>query len=176
MRSKWWWLLAVAMLSAPAAAQEAGTVLKEDTLRAEPYADAKILASLRKGAPVTILKRTSGWYQVKAQATTGWVRMLSVRRGAASQGNVAKDVSGVGAISTGRAGTGQVVSTTGVRGLSEAELKNARFDEAQIKKAESFAVSAQAAQTFAAQGKLTVHKFDYLPVPQQSAQAQGGPR
>jgi uncharacterized protein YgiM (DUF1202 family) len=176
-----WMRLLVLMLwlsfgAGPVLAQEAGTMLKEDVLRAEPYADAQVALSLKKGAAVTILKRTGGWYQVKAGATQGWVRMLSVRRGGASQTNAMKEASGAAAIATGRAGTGQVVSTTGVRGLSEADLKAAKYDEAQIKKAESFAVAAAVAQTFAQQGKLKAMQFDYLPAPAQTESSQAGRR
>jgi len=173
MRSICAWVLALALFPLAAAAQEPGTVLKDDTLRAEPYADAKPVGNLKKGSAVTIVKRGSGWYQVKSGNTQGWVRMLSVRRGAAGQTNAAGEVGGVAAIATGRAGTGQIVSTTGVRGLSEQELKGAKFDEAQLKKAESFAVSGAEAKVFADRGALKARKFDYLPVPQQSA---GGPQ
>jgi hypothetical protein len=169
-------VLALALLPFPAPAQEAGSVLKDDTLRAEPYADAKPLADLRKGEQVTILQRASGWYQVRVGSTQGWVRMLSVRRGEPAKTGAAAEVGGVAALATGRAGTGQIVSTTGVRGLSEEELKGARFDEAQLKKAESFAVSRADAQTFAADAPLRSRQFDYLPAPapRSAGTAQGG--
>jgi hypothetical protein len=155
----------------PAAAQEVGVALKDDTVRAEPYADAKATSTLKKGTKVQILKRSSGWYQVKAGTQQGWVRMLSVRRGEPGKADVAKEVGGVAALSTGRAGTGQVVSTTGVRGLSEEELKGAKFDEAQLKKAQSFAAAADDARRYAAQGKLAARRFDYLADPARTADA-----
>ena len=71
------------------AAQEAGIALKADKLVAEPFADAKQVGSLAKGDAVTILKKTGGWYQVKAQGAQGWVRMLSVRRGEAGTSSAA---------------------------------------------------------------------------------------
>jgi hypothetical protein len=156
--------LGAVMIGAHAAqkkqAEEAGVVLKADRLRVEPFADAKQVGSLAKGDAVTILKKTGGWYQVKAAEAQGWVRMLSVRRGEAGKSSAAKDVA---ALSTGRAGTGQIVSTTGVRGLSEEELKAAKFDEVELKKAESFAVSKSDATGFAKKGKLVARAFDYLP-------------
>lgn len=177
MRSICACVLALSLLPFAAVAQEPGTALKDDTLRAEPYADAKPVGSLKKGAAVTIVKRGTGWYEIKLGSVQGWVRMLSVRRGAAGQASTAGEVGGVAALATGRAGTGQIVSTTGVRGLSEKELKGAKFDEAQLKKAESFAVSVAEAKTFADRGALQARRFDYLPVPQQSAAGpQGGRR
>lgn len=139
---------------------EAGVALKADKLRAEPFADAKQVGELSKGDAVTIVKKSGGWYQVKAAQAQGWVRMLSVRRGEAGKSNAAQEVA---ALSTGRAGTGQIVSTTGVRGLSEAELKAAKFDEPQLEKAESFAASKDAAKAFAQKGKLTARAVAYLP-------------
>jgi hypothetical protein len=157
--------VAMALLPATLLAQEAGVALKDDVLRAEPYADAKQVAAVKKGDTVSILKRTSGWYQVKSGRHQGWLRMLSVRRGQAAQGGAAAEAGGVAALSTGRAGTGQIVSTTGVRGLSEEELKDAKFDEAQIRKAESYAASRADADAFAAKGGLKSQRFDYLQAP-----------
>jgi len=138
---------------------EAGVALKADKLRAEPFADAKQVGELAKGDAVTIVKKSGGWYQVKTGEAQGWVRMLSVRRGEAGKSNAAQEVA---ALSTGRAGTGQIVSTTGVRGLSEEELKAAKFDEPQLEKAESFAASKDAATAFAHKGKLTARAVAYL--------------
>ena len=143
-----------------ATAQEEGVALKADKLVAEPFADAKQVGTLAKGDALTILNKKGGWFQVKAGAAQGWVRMLSVRRGTAGKGSAAKDVA---ALSTGRAGTGQIVSTTGVRGLSEEELKMAKYDEKELTKAESFAVAKADAARFAQKGKLLARAFNYLP-------------
>jgi hypothetical protein len=56
-----------------------------------------------------------------------------------------------------------VVATTGIRGLNEEELKAAQFNEAEVRLAESYAVSKEQAQQFATEGKLLARKFDYLP-------------
>ena len=168
MRTMEWirtWVMALGLLSLAAAVQEAGVAVKDDVLRAEPFADAKTVGSVAKGTQVGIVKKAGGWYQVQAGKTQGWVRMLSIRRGEATKVDVGKEVSGLAALSSGRAGTGQVVSTTGVRGLNEEELKGTKFNEAQLMKAQSFAASQGDAQDFAAKGRLKVRKFDYLPEP-----------
>jgi hypothetical protein len=89
--------------------------------------------------------------------------MLSVRKGKAARGG--SDASGLLGLASGRAGTGKVVATTGIRGLNEEELKAAKFDGKELERAESYATSKQAAAKFAAQGKLAARKFDYLPAP-----------
>lgn len=142
-------------------------MLKTDQIKAEPFNDAKTVAKVAKGDRVYILARQSGWLQVTVGAKKGWVRMLSVRRGQAAPKDAGKQLSGVAGLATGRAGTGEVVSSTGVRGLSEEELKAAEFDEAQIKLAESHAASADDAKAFAAQGKLAAQKVKSLPDPKE---------
>ncbi len=154
--------LLLAVTAASTLAQEGkGVVLKADKLVAEPFADAKQVGAVAKGDAVVILKKSGGWFQIKGAGAPGWVRMLSVRRGEAAKGNAAKDVA---ALSTGRAGTGQIVSTTGVRGLGEEDLKAARYDENELKKAESFRVSKTDAQAFAQKAGLQVQTVNHLAV------------
>ncbi len=157
-------LLLLAMLAVqPAIAAETGTALKADAIRAEPFADAKTLGSLATGDKVSILKKDGGWLKVKSAKGSGWVRMLSIRKGdAPRQGGSA---AGLLDLASGRAGTGKVVATTGVRGLNEEELKAAKFDEKELKLAESYATSGADAQRFAKEAKLKTQKFDYLPNP-----------
>jgi hypothetical protein len=155
-------------------AAETGSALKNDTLRFEPYADAKVVGNFTRGESVQILKKKGAWLQVKAKKGTGWVRLLSVKRGVATgSGNT---VSGALAVASGRAGTGQVVSTTGIRGLSEAELKAAKFNESEIKTMESYTVSPAQGQKFASAGSLKTVAFSNLKAPVQSAGTQNEPR
>lgn len=156
-------VLAVLMLLPihPAWAAEAGTALKADEIKAEPFRDAGTVATLAAGDKVEILKKDGGWLQIKSASGNGWVRMLSIRKGAARKGS--GEAAGLLGVASGRAGTGKVVATTGVRGLNEEELKSAKFDEAELKLAESYATGKPEAQKFAAQGKLAARKLDYLP-------------
>lgn len=151
------WLL----LQSAAMAAESGTALKADAIRAEPFGDAKQVATLAKGDTVEILKKDGGWLQVKSAKGKGWVRMLSIRKGDAKKGS--GEAEGLLALSSGRAGTGKVVATTGIRGLNEEELKAASFNAQELKLDESYAVSKADAQKFAKQGKLVARPFGYLP-------------
>lgn len=155
-------LAIIAMLAMHSAwAAESGTALKADAIRAEPFGDAKTVAALSVGDKVEILKKNGGWLQVKSAKGSGWVRMLSIRKGEARKGS--GDAAGLLGLASGRAGTGKVVATTGIRGLNEEELKSAKFNATELKLAESFATNRPEAQKFAAQGKLAARKFDYLP-------------
>lgn len=148
-------------------AAETGTALKNDTIRKEPYADAKTAGSFTRGESLEILKKQGAWLQVKTKKSTGWVRLLSVKRGTSTTGN---QTAGILAAASGRAGTGQVVSTTGVRGLSEEELKAAKFNEAEIKTMESYTLSADDGRSFANAGKLKPIVFANLKAAKGNAQ------
>ena len=155
-------ILLLTMLLPLAHAGEKGSMVKADQLKAEPYSDAQTLAKLAVGDKVDIVKKDGGWLNVKSAKGSGWVRMLSVRRsGVASKSSAG--ASGLTGLASGRAGTGKVVASTGIRGLNEEELKSAKFDEAEIKLAESYSSSHDEAQKFANEAKLTVQKIDYLP-------------
>jgi len=160
--------MAVALMAtAHAWGGESGTALKADSLKAEPFSDARTIGNMNRGDKVDILSKQGAWLKVKAGTSTGWVRLLSVKRGSTSGGS---EAGGVLALASGRAGTGQVVSTTGVRGLNEEELKAAKFSEEEIKSLEANAVNASEAKQFAASGGLAARKLDYLPAPQGGAQ------
>ncbi len=158
-----WLLLAALLLPVVSLAAESGSALKADVLRAQPYSDAKKTGDIKRGENLQILGKKGAWLNVKAMKASGWVRLLSIKRGAASSGS---QVKGVLDVASGRAGTGKVVATTGVRGLNEEELKNAKYNEVEVKKLESFTITSGQAQQFAKSGGLKAVKFNYLPEPQ----------
>jgi len=164
-----WIGLAMVALAAHAWAQEPGVAIKQDDIKAEPFKDAKTVGAMKKGETVTILTKQGGWLEIKAAGGSGWVRLLSVRKGAGG-GSAASEIAGVAGVATGRAGTGQVVSTTGVRGLGEEDLKSAKFNEEELKKAEAAAIAADEAKQFAAQGDLTARQVGWLPLPKTNAE------
>ena len=138
-------------------AGDTGTALKADSLRAEPFADAKTVGSLNKNDTLDILTKKGAWLQVKSKSKTGWVRILSVKRG-----GVSSSTSSIADVASGRTGTGKVVSTTGIRGLSAEDLKAAKFSEDEIKKMESHMLTPTDGQSFANAGGLTATKMAYL--------------
>ena len=154
------WLLAFD----PAFAGNPGTALKADEIKAEPFRDAKTVGSLATGDVIEILEQQGGWLHVNSAKGKGWVRMLSVRRGEARKRS--GDAGEVLGLATGRAGTGQVVATTGIRGLSEEALKAAKYSETEVKTVESFTTTPEEARRFAVEGQLVPRKVEYLPAPE----------
>jgi len=138
---------------------ETGSALKSDSMRFEPFADAKVTGAFNRGEKLEILNKKGAWLQVKTKKSTGWVRLLSVKRGSATSGNQA---AGVLAAVSGRAGTGQVVSTTGIRGLSAQDLKAAKFNETEVKTLEGYTQSAAQGSQFASAGGLKTVAFSNL--------------
>lgn len=159
-------MLAALLLVMPVAyAGDKGVAVKADELRAEPFRDAKSVGTLAAGDKVEIIKKDGGWLQIESAKGKGWVRMLSVRRGEARKTTAGGEVAGLAGLASGRAGTGKVVATTGIRGLNEEELKAAKYNETELKLADSYVTSKAAAQAFAAKGKLTARTMGYLPDP-----------
>jgi hypothetical protein len=149
----------------PAGPTESGTLLKSEALMSDPYRDARTITTLPSGERVQVLARQGGWLEVRAATGRGWVHMLSVRRGEAAKGTGAGDVAGLLGLASGRAGTGRVVATTGIRGLTEEQLKEARFDAAELGRSDALVLTAADAKAFAAAGKLTSRPVEYLPAP-----------
>lgn len=139
-------------------AGETGTARKPSELKSEPYRDAETLGTLAPGDKVEIVTALRGWFSVRSAKGSGWVRMLDIRRGQARPGIADRDE--LFALASGRAGTGQVVASTGIRGLGEEELKAAAFDEAELKKLDSYQTSQAAAEKFASRGGLKARVVD----------------
>lgn len=146
---------------AAAAATDPGTLTRAESLRAKPFADAKLVAPAAAGSKVEIIGRNGGWYQVKAGRHTGWVRMLSVRRSAAPT----TSAQGIAAVASGRTGTGTVVTTTGVRGLDAQALATAAYDADQVARAEALRIGRREAEDFARTGGLQPRDVANLPAP-----------
>jgi uncharacterized protein YraI len=137
-----------------------GTALKNDSIRTEPFTDAREIATIEKGKPVMILDRKGGWYKISSAKGKGWVRMLSIRTSKDASRRISHK--GILELASGRTGTGTVILTTGIRGLDEESLQTARFNAQQLSKLESFIVNRIQARQFAAAGKLRTRTIPYL--------------
>lgn|GEM_PF-1692199 len=135
-------LLALAKLS-PVLAQS----VREDVALSDKPDGQQVAAKLKAGTPVKPLKRQGFWVEVDAGGKTGWLKVSAI--------NFAGATGGTTAIDTGRLGTGNIVATSAVRGLSAKDLLNGKpnFDEAA--KLEALVVQPQAAQAFLVAGGVT---------------------
>lgn len=110
-------LVLTVLATHPAWAAENGMALKAEAIKAEPFVDAKTVATLAVGDKVEILKRNADWLQVKSARGSGWVRLSSIRKGDATKNF---DAARLLDLPSGRAGTGSIVASTGIRGRSDA--------------------------------------------------------
>ncbi len=142
-------------------AGESAYTIRSTELKAKPYTDAQTLTSLPPRSRVEVLGRQASWTHVKSTSFNGWVKMLNLRFDANGQSR--RGDNGLSALfnvaSTGRSNS---TVTTGIRGLSEEQLKNAKPNPQALQAAKRFAVSRSDAQHFAAQGKLHAQSVDYL--------------
>lgn len=155
------WFLLGLTLSFSASAENAVTT-KETEVKGEPFSDAATLATLPPNSSVEIIKRQGGWTQVQPEnGAKGWVRMLNLRLGsdaASRQGD-----SGIGSLfNLARKGSSGNTVTTGVRGLSEEDLRTAQANPQELKRMQQFSASAAEAQKFASAGKLQKQQVEYI--------------
>jgi hypothetical protein len=158
-------LFAAALLFAGIAAHaaESGFTLRATDLKTQPFSDAATLITLPEKTPVTITTRQSAWMQIRTRdGKSGWVRMLSVRLGDPNQkpggGNI---LAAIGIGSRPRPQTSATV-TTGVRGFSEEELKEAKPNPVEVDKMEGFAADPAQLPAFAQNGKLAARPVPYF--------------
>lgn len=150
-----------------------GTVTRDTELKAEPFLDAATLAALPARSPVTILERRGGWLRVASGRTQGWVRLLHVSSQPPSSGGpTARELEAAARVATGRAGTGNIVVTTGIRGLSEEQLRQAQPSPEQVESLERLAVDAAQASAYAAAHRLERRAIPYLPNPDERRDAK----
>jgi hypothetical protein len=154
-------LILYASLAVPAYAWQVAHTVRSTEIKQLPYSDAKTVGKLDEKAKVDIMLRRGGWTKISSSKGNGWVRMLSLR----SDGSARKpgDNGLQSMLNVGRSGSSGITMTTGVRGLSEEDLKNARPNPDEFEKLEKYAVNKAKAEKFARDAKLKNQQLDYLP-------------
>ena len=150
------------------AADEQAFTNRSTELKERALADAKTIATLPADASVKVLARSGQWTQVDASGQKGWVRVFHLRFPATVETSSSSNVAS-GALSslTGALGFGRserkeaTIATTGVRGLSPEDLKNANPDPEALRKAQSYVADKPAAEGFAREAKLASNRIDY---------------
>ena len=142
-------------------AAEYAYTIRPTELKSKPYSDAQTLATLPPRSRVEVLSRQASWTQVKSPSFSGWVKMLSLRLESVGQSKRGDNglMSLFNVAATGRSSS---TVTTGIRGLSEEQLKNTKPNPQELQAARRYAVSRQEAQRYAAEGKLQAQRVDYL--------------
>ena len=145
---------ALLSLAASAWAQEQAFTSRATDLRDRGASDGKAVASLPADTSVKIIKREGAWTQVEANGQKGWVSAFSLRFPVTAEKSSGSGLSAVTSIFGGGRDSKATVATTGIRGLSPEDLKNANPDPAAVAKMESYRTNKDAAERFAREGKL----------------------
>ena len=158
---RWIGAVCLVVLCCTAQAGESAITVRVTDMKAKPFTDAETVVSLAQGSKVEVLARKASWMQVKADDSSGWVKMLSLRFSGGDK-NKSGD-SGLGSLFNvaSKGGSGGTV-TTGVRGLSEENLKNAKLNPKALETMQGFAADKKAAQQFAKSGGLREQDVDYV--------------
>ena len=151
------WCLCAGLTAARA---ESVTLERDNVLRSEPRIEAATVANLPNGSTGEALARQGAWVQIRSGTTTGWLYSFNLRFGAAAGSG-----DGVGLVLGRVFGPRQrvsVTSTIGIRGLDEEDLRQARFDDGQVRQLDSFAASRDQAQSHAGAAGLDAAGVDYF--------------
>lgn len=159
-------LLCLLALSLPAwcAAGETAHATRDLDALAEPRHGAKVLWKLAKDALVELRQRQNAWAEVSSGGQQGWVMFFFLKPGEPAKQDIGKEIGGV----LGLAATkqkGQVTAVIGVRGITEEQLKAAKFNAEELRKLESLAAPPERASSFAESAELQSWEVKYLPDP-----------
>jgi hypothetical protein len=154
-------LILYATLASPVYAWQVAYTVRSTEIKHLPYSDAATVGTLGEKASVNVMTRQGGWVKITSAKGNGWVRMLSLRGDSAAKRS--GDTGLQSLINVGRSGSSGIAMTTGVRGLSEEDLNNARPNPAEFEKMQKYAVNKARAEKFARDAKLKSQQLDYLP-------------
>ena len=162
-------------------AEEQAFTNRATELKERGGADARTLATLPENTAVKVLARSGGWTRVETGGQSGWVRVFHLRFPAtvdsATASSSASPLSGLtSALGFGRERERQAnVASTGVRGLTPEDLKNASPDPAALAKLQSFRADKPSAERFAREAHLAAVPVEYVE-PAAGSSSKGGGR
>lgn len=154
-------LILYASLATPVYAWQVAYAVRSTEIKQLPYSDAATVGTLGEKASVNVMLRQGGWVKINSDKGNGWVRMLSLRGD--STAKKTGDTGLLSLLNVGRSGSSGITTTTGIRGLSEEDLKNAHPNPGEFEKLEKYAVNKAKAEKFARDAKLKTQLLDYLP-------------
>jgi len=149
-------LLGFATVTALAA--ERGVMRYSADLMAAPFRDAKVVTNLKEKQGLEVTERKGAWLNITTsdRKFKGWVRLHQVSVGDGTLTQVRN---------TGRSGSSGLVATTGIRGLQAGQLKDAKPNEAELQKLNSYRVDEAQARQHASERGLKNAQVSELPDP-----------
>ncbi|HXZ49232.1 MAG TPA: SH3 domain-containing protein [Usitatibacter sp.] len=145
-----------------ARAEDQGFTNRATELKEKGAADAATVATLPENTPVKVLARGGAWTQVEAGGHTGWVRVFHLRFQGAVESSSGSGLASLGsALGFGSSSNSQAkLASTGIRGLTTEDVKNANPDPEALALMQSFRADRPAAERFAKEAKLAAAHVD----------------
>jgi hypothetical protein len=150
---------------AAAFAQDQAFTNRSTELKDKPDAAAATLVTLPENTGVKVVARAGAWTRVEAAGRVGFVRVFHLRfpatvEGSSSSGG-SNPLSAIGGFLSGQKSDDRAkLASTGVRGLSKDDVKNASPDEAALKTMRAWRADKPSAERFAREGRLAAVKVD----------------
>lgn len=150
------------VLAGAAALTVLDTELKEQPDDASPT-----LIELAEGTALELGPRQGPWYEASLEAESGWVRMLNVRLSSGEQ-----RPGGSGVRSLLQVGRTDATVTTGVRGLTVEQLRNAHENRAALAEMAAMQPEPGDIEAFATDGELSARTVDDPEPPRRGRRGQ----
>lgn len=157
-------ILAIALSFALNALAQEATTNRATELKASADAASATLVQLPDKTPVKVLERGGAWIRVEAQGRTGWIRSFhyspptvvtqNSQQGGGTLSSIGSSLTSAFSGARQQAAPAPTVATTGIRGLSEEEMKNAKPNPAELAKMQGYAASKDQARQFASRSNL----------------------
>lgn len=101
-------------------------VTQDTNLHQKPSAQSTVTARLKTSQKVSVFSRQGGWYRVSSEKARGWIRLFYLRFDSRRPDD---GRFGVGALlKSVNKPVGEITLTTGVRGITEKQLRDAKPD------------------------------------------------
>jgi hypothetical protein len=138
-----------------ASAQQRAVVERDAQLLTAPQSGAAVVGALKQGTSAEVIVQKGTWVNLRTDAGTGWTNSYNVRF-------LAAGVPASKATVTATPARRSITPTIGIRGLDEEDLRQAHYDEAQMRLLDSYAASKQDGLAVAATSGLSAVRLDYF--------------
>lgn len=141
------------------AASSSAKMSVDSKLYSSSNLQSSVVANLKQGSDLTIVKRQGGWYQVKAASgQSGWVRSYDVQID--SGGNWFSRLKRV--VAGGYSSQSNASATIGIRGLGPGDVKKAAPNPQEVTKLDSYKLTVNDGKQYAASVPLKANQVSYL--------------
>ena len=139
----------------------ADSLKSDQELRKSPNIKSEVIGKVSKGE-VEVIDKKGFWIKVKKNSVEGWTKLNNVK--------IDKDSNfSLSSLNTGREGSGNIVSTSGVRGLDGEDITNAQPDIDEFEKLKKFKADKSIGENFSNQSNLITKEIEFIIVKTQNS-------